>query len=172
MSGLKLRRLLDMLDLVCVLLASLMAGVQPPAAAGAQMRDQFGETASVSGLHSEEAVVMVVTARRLRTVKPWERAIQERYEGLASVLVADVPDDSPAEYDRVAAKLLQRVPEGVRVLIDMDRAWARELDLDTSKPNLLLLDGDGSVVASVAGRWDPELAETLFIAIDRLRGAR
>lgn len=157
-------------DLVCVLLASLIAMAQPPAAAAAEMRDQHGDPASVAELRGDETVVMVVTPRRLRTVRPWQRAIEKRHEGLATVLVADVPDDPPPEYDRVAAKLAQRVPEGVRVLIDMDRVWARELDLDTSKPNLLLLDRDGSLVASVAGRWSPELGETLFSAIDRLHG--
>ena len=158
-------------DLACVLLASLIALAQPPAAIEAEMRDQFGEPGSVATLRGQQTVVMVVTARRLRTVKPWEREIHQRYEGLSTVLVADVPSEPPAEYARIAAKLARRVPEGIRVLIDMDRAWALELDLDTSAPNLLLLDRGGTVVASVAGRWTPELADSLFAAIDRLREA-
>jgi hypothetical protein len=157
------------------LLSALLAGTlllgQVPTAASVELKDQYGAVDRVTSLRGDIAVVMVVTARRLRTVKPWERALREHHEAVRTVLIADVPDDPPAEYHRVAAKLRKRVPEGVRVLIDIDRVWARELELDTSGPNLLVLDSDGSVVASFHGRWDADADDELLATLDRLREA-
>jgi hypothetical protein len=111
------------------LFASLALLGQSPEASRLALPDQLGEAQSVAALQGDEAVVIVVTARRLRTAKPWQQALHERYEDLRTVLVADVPSD----------------PEP-------------------------LLDRDGVLVESVAGRWKPELGSELFAAIDALRG--
>lgn len=157
-------------SLLAPLFVSCLLVGHSPAAAAVAMPDQFGVARPALQATGEPVVVLVVTARRLRTVRPWERALAERYEGLRTVIVADVPDDPPAEYERVAERLSARVPDGVSVLIDMERAWARELGLDTSRPNLLLLGGDGRLVASVAGRWSESADDPLFDAVDRLIG--
>ncbi len=134
------------------------------------MKDQFGDVSQIAVHRGDPAVVIVVTARRLRTVKPWEEALRERYGDLRTFLVADVPEEPPPSFERVAAKLEQRVPAGVQVLIDLDRGWAKELSLDTSRPNLLLLDAEGRLVDSYAGRWRPEAGSEFFAAVDRLIG--
>lgn len=157
-----------MSSLITALLAGSLLLGQAPLAIDVELKDQHGAADRVSSLPGEVTVVMVVTARRLRTVKPWELTLQERHEALRTVLIADVPEDPPAEYERVAEKLRKRVPEGVRVFIDMDRAWARELELDTSAPNLLVLDRDGSVAAAFHGRWDPDADDELLATLDRL----
>jgi hypothetical protein len=159
------------MKLILSSLLGLLAVVgQVPGASERVLRDQFGEAGQVAEHKGKAVVVIVVTARRLRTVKPWEQALLERYGDLQTILIADVPDEPPPSYDRVAAKLSQRVPDGVRVLIDLERAWATELSLDTSQPNLLLLDPEGRLVTSHAGRWSPDGGSELFAAIDRLIG--
>ena len=157
-----------MTPILSALLGVLTLVGPAPRASELVLMDQFGEVGQVAMHKGDVVVVIVVTARRLRTVKPWEQALLERYGDLQTVLVADVPDEPPSSYERVAAKLVQRVPEGVRVLIDLDRVWASELSLDTSRPNLLLLDPEGRLVTSHAGRWSPEGGRELFAAIDHL----
>lgn len=151
-------------------LGILAVAAQVPEASDLAMKDQFGLAARVADHRGDVVVVIVVTANRLRTVKPWEQALRDRYGELRTILVADVPQEPPPSYDRVATKLAQRVPDGVRVLIDLESAWASELSLDTSQPNLLLLDAEGHLVASHAGRWKPGAGGELIAAIDRLIG--
>ena len=82
--------------------------------------------------------------------------------------MADVPDDPPVTYQDVANKLADRIPEGVSVLIDVDRRWATELDLDTGRPNILLIDREGNLAARFRGRSEPELVEEVSRKIEEL----
>jgi hypothetical protein len=148
-----------------LLIAALVLGAVlpiPPAAVDGlrdvELSDQFGGRDSLSAHLGSPTVVMVVTARRLRNLKPWERELRERFEDIDIVRIADVPDDSKATLDDVASKLRDRVPEGVPVLIDMERRWATALELDTDRPNLLLLDSDGALLGAYHGRHDTDLA--------------
>lgn len=135
------------------------------------LRDQYGHEDTLEAHRGNVTVVMVVAARRLRNIKPWERELRERFDRLHYVRIADVPEDSPATEDEVAAKLRERVPDGVPVLIDLERRWAKALDLDTSRPNILVVDASGRAVALVRGRHDPELmagiSQTLSSLLDR-----
>jgi hypothetical protein len=160
----------------CLLLLVLLgAGAPGPAESLAGLLeltlvDQYGESGRVADHVERPTVVIIVTARRLRNVKPWERALRDRFPEIDIVRITDVPEDSPATVENVSAKLRERVPEGVSVLIDMDRRWAAALGLDTSRPNLLVLDADGGLVASVRGRHDPELEDQVATAITDLMG--
>ncbi len=69
---------------------------------------------------------------------------------------------------QVADKLSKRVPEEISILIDIEGRWASELELDTSRPNLLILDGQGRLVDRFRGRHGPELFEQVCAAIDAL----
>lgn len=115
------------------------------------LRDQYGREDSVAAHDSAVVVVIVIDAKRLRKIKGWEKGLLERFPGLEFMRIADVPTDPPVTEARVAEKLSQRVPQGVSVLIDMDRRWARALSLDTSQPNLLLFNQQGKIAARYAG---------------------
>jgi hypothetical protein len=130
--------------------------------------DQHGLQDSLAEHRGNVVVVMVVTAKRLRNIKPWERHLRERVDGVHYLRIADVPADSRATHDTVAAKIRERVPEGVSVLIDMERVWATELQLDTERPNLLIIDRDGSLIGSFRGLFTPELLEPVVDQIDDL----
>jgi hypothetical protein len=130
-------------------------GVPPP------LRDQYGREGTPFA-DREPRVVIVVDARRLRRIKAWERALVTEFgEGLAVVRVADVPRSAPTQFEKVAAKLRRRVPEDVRVLVDLDGAWALAYELDTRQPNLLVFTGDGALAARHAGFY----AESLFARV-------
>jgi hypothetical protein len=129
------------------------------AVAGLQFRDQYGGEDSLAEHRGHVVVVMAVTAKRLRNIKPWERHLRERVDGVHFLRVTDVPAGSKATRSSVAARLRERVPEGVSVLIDMDRVWATELELDTGRPNLLIVDRDGRLIATFRGLFRPELLE-------------
>jgi hypothetical protein len=115
---------------------------------------------------------MVVTVRRLRNLKAWETELLERREGIDFLRIADIPADPPTTRERVARKLSSRVPDEVSILIDLDRRWAREMNLDTGRPNLLLFDREGELAATFRGRMEPELLEEVLAAIDRLADHR
>lgn len=158
-----------MLSVCCSMLiaGAVVAGLPSSvdAVSERQIPDQYDQPHSLAELRGQVVVAMVVTAKRLRNIKPWERELRERFDGIAFLRVADVPDDSRATYASVAARLAERVPEGVSVLIDMDRVWATELDLDTGRPNLLIVDRNGQLVTTFRGLCAPEL---LIPVVDRL----
>jgi hypothetical protein len=133
------------------------------------LRDQHGTQDSLQAHEGQVLVVMVVTAKRLRNIRPWERDIREQLGDVDFLRITDVPDDSTATYERIAKKLQERVPEEISGLIDVERRWATALGLDTGRPNILLIDGDGTLVAAYRGRHSPELAATV---IDELRAIR
>lgn len=140
----------------------------PPAAADLELRDQHGEAGRLADFRGEPVVAFVVTARRLRNTRAWEEALRERHDDLRTVRIADLPADSPASYEDVAAKLRKRVPDEVPVWIDLDRVWARELALDTGRPNVLVFDRGGVPIAHVRGLVDAALLETISAALSDL----
>lgn len=137
---------------------------------GLRLRDQHGIEDSLAAHRGRVVVVMVVEARRLRTLKAWERDLRERFDGIEFLRIAEVPDDPPPSYERVAAKLAEQVPDGVPVLIDMERRWATALGLDPSRPNLLLVNPAGGLEAVFAGRHEPGLAAEVAARLDELVG--
>jgi hypothetical protein len=130
------------------------------------LRDQHGTEDSLQAHEGNVLVVLVVTAKRLRNIRPWEKDIREQLGDVDFLRITDVADDSTATFERIAKKLQERVPKEISVLIDVERRWATALGLDTGRPNILLIDGDGKLVAAYRGRHSPELAAAV---IDELR---
>jgi hypothetical protein len=144
--------------IVTFVLSALVLG-QTPEVASIELTDQHGQRDSVARHRDEVLVTMVVTASRLRNLKAWERELRERFPELRFVRIADVPQDPPVTLERVANKLAQRVPEEVSVLIDLERRWADELELETDRPNLLLFDRRGRLASAIRGRAEPDLLD-------------
>jgi hypothetical protein len=149
-----------------------VAGSQSPidAVSRLQLRDQYGHEDSLAAHRGEVVVVVVVTVKRLRNIRPCEQQLRERFEEIRVLRIADVPDDSPATHESVAAKLGEHVPEGVSVLIDLDRNWATELGLDTGRPNLLVIDRDGRLISTFRGLCKPEPFAPLVNELEDLLG--
>lgn len=143
----------------------------PPSAADGlrevRLVDQYGAEDRLVDHLGRPVVVIVVTARRLRNLKAWERDLRARFDDLDIVRIADVPADSNASLNDVAERLRERVPDGVSVLIDMDRLWATALALDTSRPNLLLFGPDGALRSAHHGKHDEDLAIEVLADIGR-----
>jgi hypothetical protein len=158
----------------CALLLAALAPGQVPAVAELELTDQYGRADSLSAHREQVTVVFVVTARRLRNIKAWESGLRERFEDAVELVrIADVPDsDPPPTHDRVAAKLRKRVPPEVPILIDIERHFARGMELDTDRPNLLIFDARGRFAAGFHGRHDPELFEQVCDAIEAARESR
>jgi hypothetical protein len=125
--------------------------------ADTRLPDQLGGSDSLAAHRGAPVLLVVVDARRLGTVRAWERALSGRYPGLDVVTVADVNEQRPPTLERVSEVLAGRVPVDVRVLIDMERRFATTLGLDTSAPNLIVVDPAGAVVATFHGRHEPGL---------------
>jgi hypothetical protein len=157
--------------LASILLGAAVLG-QAPAVAELELVDQHGVADSLAAHRDHQVVVMVVTVGRLRNLKAWEREIRQRHETIRFLRIADIPDEPPVTRERVARKLAARVPEEISILIDMERRWARELELDTGRPNLLLFDREGKLAASFRGRMEADLLGEVLAAIDRLPEAR
>jgi hypothetical protein len=153
-----------------------LAGVLLTAALGlgtlSQLRlpDVHGETDSLAAHAGGPVVVVVVDARRLGTVRRWAEDLIGRYPKLQLLTVADVNEKRPTTVERVASVLVRRVPPDARVLIDIHRVWAREFDLDTSAPNLVLIDADGAMAGQFRGRWNEQLAAEVASAIGAMAG--
>jgi hypothetical protein len=158
----------------CLVLCLGQAGAasQQPGSTAAEIElpDQLGGSDSVTAHRGQVTVAMVVTAARLRNLKAWRRDLEERLDGIDFVLIADIPIDPPASLDRVVAKLAERVPNEVPVLIDLERRWAVELGLDTDRPNILLFDREGRLVASFRGRSEPSLVDAVVQRLHVLVG--
>lgn len=164
------------LRLCCLLLPCALGGQLADATeidglARVELPDQQGRLDSVAAHRDRVTVVMVVTARRLRNLKDWQKELQRRFDGVDFVLIADVPADPPVTYDRVVEKLGRRIPEEVSVLIDLERRWATGLGLDTERPNLLLFDRGGRLAASFRGRSESALVEEVSRALAALAGS-
>lgn len=143
---------------------------QTPDVADVELVDQLGNSGSLTDHRDQVVVVMVVTARRLRNLKAWEKDLRDRYDDIHFLRVADIPRDPPVTHEQVARKLAKRVPEEVSIFIDIEGQWARELELDTGRPNLLLFDRDGRLAAAFRGRWEAASSEEVYAALDQLTG--
>lgn len=117
------------------------------------LRDQYGHAGGLADDVAGLQVAIVVSAKRLRRLKPWEEAIRKIDADVPVIRVADVPRSPPAEYDVVAEKLKKRLPEDLSVLIDLDGVWSDTFDLDASVPNVLIFDGTGNLLARHAGMY-------------------
>lgn len=137
--------------------ASVLVQINLPA-----LHREFDNVAAHLG---QPLVVVVVDARRLGTVQRWARDLLARYPKLGLVTVADVNEKQPVSVERVGSVLARRVPPEAKVMIDMQRRWAEGLGLDTSAPNLLLLDTGGEIVAQFRGRWNEALAAEVASAL-------
>jgi hypothetical protein len=157
-----------------LLLSSIFLGAltvgQTPVLAEQDLLDQYGVAHRLADHTDQVVVVMVVTARRLRNLKALEKDLRESYEDVRFLRIADIPEEPPVTREEVARKLVKRVPEEVPILIDIDRQWARELELDTERPNLLLFDSGGRFVAAFRGRADPDLLGEIHEVLDELTG--
>lgn len=132
--------------LLVSLAAEVLADPLPP-----PLPDQFGELSGLDPQAAVEQLVIVVSAKRLRRLKPWERELREQYPDLPILRVADVPVSGSADADAVAEKLRKRLPEDVAVLMDLDGVWAEAYQLDTSVPNLLLFSADLELLVQHSG---------------------
>ena len=74
------------------------------------LTDQHGRAYGLDEHADAVQVAIVVSARRLRRIKPWERAIRERYGDIPVLRVAHVAPTAPTEVEQVAAKLGKRLP--------------------------------------------------------------
>lgn len=166
-------RLLTSIALLSAFLLPLheVAWADVPSASRVEFRDQLGRIDSVERHQGGVVVAMVVTARRLRNLRGWQKELQERFEDIAFVLIADIPDDREVTYEDVVKKLGRRVPEEVSVLIDLERLWATELELDTSVPNVLVFDPAGNLIDRVRGRKDAELVDEVSRVVEALSGS-
>lgn len=118
-----------------------------------ELLDQFGVPGSLTDNAGSVQVVIVVSAKRLRRIKPWEQALRQRFGDLPLLRVADVPRTAPTTHAQVADKLARRLPPDLSVLIDLEGRWADEHGLDTRVPNLLLFARNGQLVAREAGMY-------------------
>ncbi|HSL16439.1 MAG TPA: redoxin domain-containing protein [Methylomirabilota bacterium] len=159
--------MLALLLAVMALAAPAAGGDSIDALSTIELPDQHGGTDSLAAHRGRVVLVLVVTAKRLRTIRPWEEDLRQRFDELEVVRVTDVPPDSKASLDQVAEKLRERVPDGVSVLLDLERRWATALGLDTGTPNLLVIGPDGALLDAFAGRHDPELAGRVAAALAR-----
>lgn len=123
--------------------------------------DQYGEAGGLATDADGLQVAIVVSAKRLRRLKPWEEAIRDIDTEVPIVRVADVPRTAPTEYDSVAEKLRKRLPPDVNVLVDLDGVWAAAYALDVNVPNVLIFDGAGTLLAVHSGMFRKSYAAAL-----------
>ena len=133
--------------LASILLVTVTLG-QIPAVADIALMDQHGVSDRLAAHRDHVVVVMVVTGKRLRNLKAWEKELRESYPEVHFLRIADIPEEPPVTREQVAEKLAKRVPEDISILIDIERRWAGEMKLDTGRPNLLLFDEEGKLAAA------------------------
>jgi len=140
---------------IATLLAAiaLSALASPNATDLPTLSDQFGNEIGLDTDAGRVRVAIVVSARKLRRIKPWEQAMREEFPDLVVIRIADVPRSSPTDYDNVAEKLRKRLPADVPVGIDLEGQWAEALGLDTSVPNVLVFDADGKLTHQQSGMY-------------------
>ena len=132
------------------------------------LADQFGHTDSLAAHRGEVVLVFVVEVSALLNTRFWEEDLREQIDGITYLRVADVAAGGSASRERIATKLRLVVPDGVPVMIDTERRWARSLDLDTSEPNLLAYTRDGLLGARYRGRWHPDSVPDIVVRLRQL----
>jgi len=147
----------------CLIFLTFASHGQPP-----PLPDQFGDVGQLGDHLGSVQVVIVVSAKRLRRIKPWERALREHYGNVPLLRVADVPRATEVEYEAVAAKLRKRLPDDINVLIDLEGRWSGEYALDTRVPNVLVFDTAGELVARHAGKYRSARFDALRVDLERL----
>jgi hypothetical protein len=149
---------LTMQWLAATVVATLALSAGLASVAPVELPDQRGGHDRLEAHLGKPVVVVVVDARRLATAGKWAEELVQRFPGLALLTIADVNESRPTTLARVSEVLSRRVPARAVVLIDMDRAWAHALSLDTAAPNVLVVDAAGGLAAQVRGRWSEPLA--------------
>lgn len=150
----------------CMTGAAAQGGIPP--VLERPLLDQFGRPDSLGAYRGSVALVLLVTAKRLRQLKDWEADLGDRFPSLQILRVADVPDDRPPDEERIREKLRDRVPPEISILVDLGRDWARALDLDTSEPNLLIVTDQGVLAARYRGRHREDLADRVAVTLREL----
>ena len=130
-----------------------------------RLPDQNGGSDSLAAHLARPVLLVVVDARKLGTIRRWEQALSGRFPHLDVVTVADVNEKNRPTLERVSEVLAKRVPAGVRVLIDMERLFATTLSLDTTAPNLVVIDPTGIPLTTVHGRYEPDLEADVVAAL-------
>ena len=111
-------------------------------------------------------VALVVSARKLRSLKAWEQDMRKRCAGAAFVRVADVPREPVVTHEDVARKLRGRVPPEVSVLIDLEGAWVSAFRLDPSEVSALVFDREGRLQDRFRGRRGEALIARVVKALE------
>ncbi len=133
-----------------------------------EVPDQYGQpVAPDSDTHTVQ-VAIVVSAKRLRRIKPWEKALKKAFPDLRIIRVADIPRTSPTTYEKVAVKFRKRLPKGLSVGIDLEGEWAKRLNLDMNVPNLLLFDVNGRLAAVHSGMYKASRFEPVRADLESL----
>jgi hypothetical protein len=148
------------------LLLLLQIALAPPPLA---LRDQLGRSDGLERHRGTTVVAMVVTAKRLRSLRGFQLDLDKRLAGVSYLRVADIPEKPAVDYERVAAKLRERVPDEVPIGIDLLRTWAATYGLDTEEVNLLVFDPRGELAAHFRGRRSKALVEQVAAAVQRVR---
>jgi len=141
---------------LCYVLIPALLGSILSTSASAGLKDQFGAPGGLNAHAGEVQLAIVVTAKRLRRLKPWEQEIRLHYPDLPVIRVADIPRTAPVQYEEVAAKLKKRLPEDLLVLIDLEGSWAEAYNLDVSVPNLLIFNAQGRLLRVHTGMYRSE----------------
>ena len=131
-----------------------------------ELRDQFNEPVALASLPGQVEVAIVVSAKRLRRIKPWEKALRTDFPDLRIVRIADIPRTSSTEYDVVAEKLRKRLPADLAVGIDLKGEWASALALDTKVPNILIFDTSGNLSYRQSAMFKSKLYPPLQSAVN------
>ena len=156
-----LRRWLPM----AVLMPALAMGRDVGALAALELRDQYGNTDSLTAHRSAPIVAVIVSVQHLSMIERWERELSRQVPGVQFLNVTDLPPDVAVDVERTAATLRKRVPAGVKVLMDPTRQWATVLGLDTALPNLLVFDAGGQLRQHFRGRWTEALGAEVAAAV-------
>ncbi len=168
-----LDRRIALLLLLCLAAPVTLASDDPGVPAA--LYDQYARPVGLTTAAGEVQVAIVVSAKRLRRIKPWEVALRDRFPELVIVRIADIPGAN-AVYEKVAATLRKRLPADVGVGIDLERSWAQRFELDTQVPNILLFDHHGELIARHAGMYKrdlfPPLEADVAAALDEQPAAR
>lgn len=153
-----------------VLVAALTLSAAAHAVSDIVLTDQHGGEDSLGAHRGEVVLVFIVTATGLLNTKFWEEDLREQVEDVTYLRVADIPEEPPVTFERVALKLKIVAPAQVPVMVDMERQWARALDLDTAVPNLLLFNREGQLAARYRGRWHPANVTRVAQRIREIQG--
>lgn len=145
--------------------ADVAEGIYLPGA----LRDQHGFSGGLDKQSSQIQIAIVVSAKRLRRIKPWEKALLEYDDGLRLIRVADVPQSTSVQYQQVADKLKKRLPEDVNVLIDLDGLWVGAFDLDSSHPSVLIFSQAGRLLAQHEGMYKKKLFAALLADLEEIQ---